>query len=204
MVYVRHRDRMVQESVYEDLVNTLIAFRWIPGTTTRPVRDPYDGPDPTIVQTDPDQVLKMVKDHPITLIDYFPEATTDESGLVGEPASGQTALNTLAIDDGQAGEAIPLELGSTLAEIPYRFTLAFWAASVGIAQALLNDLRDRYRGLVVNTDAIVLYDYNTDPTVPVVPMAVESFTYVRPAEEQAAPNEATMFYAQLTITDQVD
>lgn len=204
MVYIRHRDRMVQESVYEDLVNTLIAFRWISGTTTRPVRDPYDGPDPTVIQTDADQVLKMLGPNPITLIDYFPEATTDEAGLVGEPASGQTALNTLAIDDGQPGEPVPVELGSTLVEIPYRFTLAFWASSVGIAQALMNDLRDRYRGLVVNTDAIALYDYNTDPSAPVVAMPVESFSYVRPAEEEASSHEATMFYAQLTITDTVD
>lgn len=204
MTYVRHRDRMVQESVYEDLVNTLIACRWIAGSTTREVIDPYDGPLPTFVQTDPGQVLKMVKDHPVTLIDYFPEATTDEAGLVGEPTSSQTPLNTLALDDGQPGEPMPLELGSTRVEVPYRFNFAFWASSTGVAQALMNDLRDRYRGLLVSTDAITLYDFNTDPTQPVTAMAVESFSYVRSADDDAAAFEATMYYAQLHITDEVD
>lgn len=204
MTYVRHRDRMVQESVLEDLTNTLIALRWMPGTTSRTVISPYDLPaGRQIVTTANHQVLKILGSHPIKLIDYFPEATTDEAGLAGEPASGKTLLNTLAMDDGQAGDPQPLELGSSLAEIPYRFAFAFWASSVGVAQALMNDLRDRYRGLVVNTDAIVLYDFNTDPDEPVVAMPVDGFSYMRSTEDEAAPFEATMFYAQLTITDTV-
>ena len=205
MTYVRHRDRMVQQSVFEDLTNTLIAMRWVPGTTTREVISPYDvAAGRQIVSTAQDQVLKILGAHPINLIDYFPEATTDESGLAGDPASGRTPLNTLALDDGQAGEPQPLELGSTLAEIPYRFAFAFWASSVGVAQALMNDLRDRYRGLTVETDAIFLYDYNADPTTPVLAMPIDGFTYVRSADDQVAPYEATMFYAQLQLTDQVD
>ncbi|NUS01919.1 MAG: hypothetical protein HOV97_05070 [Nonomuraea sp.] len=205
MTYIRHRDRMVQESVFEDLTNTLIACRWVPGTTTRPVVSPYDIPaGKQIVATTQDQVLKIVGANPVTLIDYFPESTSDDEGVAGEPASGHTPLNTLAIDDGQAGEPQLLELGSVMAEIPYRFSFAFWAANIGTAQALMNDLRDRYRGLIVNTDAVVLYDYNTDPDAPVTPMAVESFSYMRSADDQVASYEATLFYAQLTITDVVD
>ena len=138
MTYIRHRDRMVQESVFEDLTNTLIALRWIPGTTTRAVYDPSNpNAGRQVITTTQDQVLKMVGAHPITLIDYFPEATSDEAGLAGEPETSKTALNTLALDDGQAGEPIPLELGSSLAEIPYRFSFPFWASSVGVAQALI-------------------------------------------------------------------
>lgn len=205
MTYIRHRDRMVQESVYEDLVNTLIALRWIPGTTTRDVFDPYNPGNPRgPVTTTPTQVLKIVGEHPIQLIDYFPEATSDDAAVVGDPESGQTALNTLAIDDGMAAEPVPIELGSRLVEMPYRFTFAFWAATVGVAQALLNDLRDRYRGLVVFPEVVPLYDYITDSTTAVLNMAVESFVYTRSAEDEAAPHEALMFYAQLVVTDIVD
>lgn len=206
MTYVRHRDRMVKQSVQEDLVNTLIACRWIPGTTTRAVVSPYNpGAGKVVVTTTQAQVLKLVGANPIELIDYFPEATTVEAARAGDPDSGKTKPNTLATDDGQAGDPVPLELGSTLAEIPYRFTFAFWAASVGIAQALLNDLRDRYRGLIVNTDAIALYDFNVDPDAPVVAMPVESFSYVASGEDDLEGTyEATLFYAQLQITDQVD
>lgn len=205
MTYVRHRDRMVQESVQEDLVNTLIACRWMSGTTTRLVINPY-GTDstPQVVTTAPTQVMKLVKGKPITLIDYFPEATSDEAALVGRPETGQAKPNTLAMDDGQPGEPQPLELGSARAEMPYRFTFAFYASSTGVAQALMNDLRDRYRGQIVNSDMVVLYDYNVDPDTPVCAMAVESFSYVRSADDESAtPVEAAMFYAQLTVVDEV-
>lgn len=204
-VYIRHRDRMVQESVQEDLVNTLIAFRWIPGTTTRPVISPYaPSAGRQIVTTTEEQVLAIVGQNPIQLIDYFPEATSDEAGLAGEPETGQTPLNTIAMDEGQPGEPIPIELGSTLVEIPYRFTFAFWAATNGIAQALLNDLRDRYRGLMVASDVVALYDYNVDPQTPVLFMDVNSFAYLRDTENEAAAHEATMYYAQLEVVDTVD
>lgn len=203
MTYIRHRDRMVQSSVYEDLVDTLIAGRWLAGTTTRAIVDPLNPGNPaaqlTVTQAD---VLKLVGAHPIKVIDYFPEATGQgEAGTVGD---GGAELNTLAMDDGQAGEPNPLELGSTAVEIPYRFNLAFWAASTGLAQALLNDLRDRYRGLWVKGDFVTLYDYNTDPDAPVLGMGVESFTYLRSVEEEASPHEVTMYYAQLTVLDEVD
>lgn len=195
---------MVQESVFEDLVNTLIACRWVPGTTTRPILDPYEpAAGKQIVTTTKAEVLKIVGDYPLTLIDYFPEST-GEAAVAGDPESGHTALNTLAIDDGQPGEPILVELGSSMAEVPYRFNFAFWAASTGVAQALMNDLRDRYRGFLVASDSIALYDYNTDPEIPVCPMGVDGFSYVRSAEDETAAHEATMFYAQLTLTDQVD
>lgn len=204
-VYIRHRDRMVQKSVQEDLVNTLIAFRWIPGITTRPVFDPYNAGAPAaIVTTLEHQVMAIVGQDPIQLIDYFPEATSDDAGLAGEPQSGQTPPNTIAMDEGQPGEPVPIELGSTLSEIPYRFTFAFWAATNAIAQALLNDLRDRYRGLVIANDTIALYDYITDPTTPAGRLGCEGFSYMRDAEDTAAPHEATMYYALLEVSDEVD
>lgn len=200
VVYIRHRDRMVQESVFEDLVNTLIACRWMPGTTTRPVRDPYE---PTAgfqtVTTAPDQVLAMLTT-PITMTDYYSELSDPDENTVGEPETGHTAPNTMALDDGQAGEAVPMELGSTATEVPYRFTLAISAESVGVAQALLNDLRDRYLGRIVNGEVIDLYDYNTDPTTPVARLDVDDFQYLRDDEVK----EVIVFYGQLLITDYVD
>ena len=205
MTYVRHRDRMVQQSVFEDLVNTLIALRWMEGTTSRPVVDPYAPTEGWQTVTTPaDQVLKIVKGKPIQIVDYFPEMPEDGEAVVADRDSGQTAPNTLAMDDGQAGEPSPLELGSNAVEVPYRFSMAFWASSVATAQALLNDLRDRYQGRVVSGDFINLYDYNVDPETVVTRMEVDAFQYLRPAEEAAALFEVTMYYAQLTLTDVVD
>lgn len=93
-----------------------------------------------------------------------------------------------------------MELGSTATEVPYRFTLAISAESVGVAQALLNDLRDRYLGRIVNGEVIDLYDYNTDPTTPVARLDVDDFQYLRDDEVK----EVIVFYGQLLITDYVD
>ena len=166
MTYVRHRDRMVQESVFEDLKNTLIACRWMPGTTSRAMLDPSDPSAPAApITTTQDRVLKIVGTNPINLIDSFPEASEIQDETESEQAvRGQTPPNTLALDDAQAGEGQPAELGSTLTEVPYRFSLAFWGANVGIAQALMNDLRDRYAGRIIAADFIPLFDWNVDPT----------------------------------------
>jgi len=196
---------MVQESVFEDLKNTLIACRWMAGSTSRAMLDPSNPSAPAgIVTTTPDRVLKIVGDNPVNLIDSFPEASEMQDEEEPEQAvRGRTPPNTLALDDAQPGEAQQAELGSTLMEVPYRFSLAFWGANVGIAQALLNDLRDRYLGRIIAAEFIPLFDWNTDSSTPVVQMEVDSFVYAREVEE-IAPYELTLFYGQLTITDFVE
>lgn len=209
--YVRHRDRMVQESVFEDLQNTLIACRWMSGTTTRPVINPYDpaaGWQP--VTTDPGQVLAIVGKRDdgspaeVVLIDYFPEVggNSDEAG-----ESRKTEPNTLAVDTGVPQEAELLELGSSLQAQPYLFTMAFYAASDAVALALLNDLRDRYLGRIVSDDHVDLYNFNApafdQDTPPVVRMEAEAFKYEQ-SSDNATPWDVHLYYADLLLTDYVD
>jgi hypothetical protein len=203
-VYIRHRDRMVQESVHQDVADTLIACRWMAGTTSRPMwgpSTPIQGP-PQVIITAPGDVMGIVS-VPITMIDYFQEITEPEENVVGDPESGHTELNTLAVDDGQAGESEEMEMGSSMLEVPYRFTMAFYAESVGVAQALLNDLRDRYKGKIVAPEYIPLYDFNVDPDTEVSRLDVVDFSYLRDVETVTAA-DVTLFYAQLTLTDYVD
>jgi hypothetical protein len=201
--YVRHRDRMVQESVFEDLANTLIACRWSIGTTSRPVLDPYDvGAGYQIVTTTADEVLQLLEDNPVQLIDYFPE-TNDDYNVAGEPDSGKTAPNTLAIDTGRPGEPEPMELGSSLNERPYLFNVAFYAVSDAVAMAVLNDLRDRYAGYLVTDDYVNLYDFNSEATGPVVRMEVAAFRYARDVESVDA-HEVHLYFGELTVTDTVE
>ena len=209
--YVRHRDRMVQESVFQDLQNTLIACRWMSGTTTRKVVSPYEpGAGWQIVTTAIEDVLPLVGHRDdgtraeVVLIDYFPEAGgTDD--LNGE--SRKTELNTLAIDTGQPQEAQLMELGSNMMEQPYVFTLAFYASSDAVALALMNDLRDRYNGRIVSDDHLDLYNFNapgfTETTPPVVRMEIDYFRYQQNAET-VAPFEVHLYFGELTITDYVD
>jgi hypothetical protein len=201
--YVRHRDRMVQASVIDDLQNTLIACRWKAGTTSRQVVSPYNvGAGLQTVTTAPNQVLKLLGSDPINVIDYFPESK-EQARLAGLPESGKTPLNTLAVDQGRPAEPESIELGSSMMEQGYAFALAFYAASDAAAVALLNDLRDRYKGKIVRDDAIELFDYNNDATTPVVRMDVNGFVYAREVE-QVAPQEVHLFYGELTLSDYVD
>ena len=209
--YVRHRDRMVQESVTEDLQNTLIACRWMAGTTTREVVDPYDiGTGYQEVTVTEAEVLKIVGKREdgdvaqVVLIDYFPESSgkNDEN-----EESRKTELNTLAIDTGVAQEAIPMELGSNMLERQYAFTLAFYASSDAVAMALMNDLRDRYEGRLVSDDHLNLYNFN-DPmfdenTPPVFRMEIDAFRYDQNAEI-VSPWETHLYFAELLVTDVVD
>lgn len=200
--YVRHRDRMVQESVFEDLKDTLIACRWLAGTTAHEVADPnVDGAWENLDVAQGD-VLPLLE-NPITLIDYFPEAEGDESGAVGDMTSSKTKPNTFALDSGTAGEPIPRELGSTGQFVPYSFNMAFFAASDAVAQAVLNDLRDRYVGRIVRRDAIALWNYNSGVEVPVVWMDVEKFTY-RLNTEVNTPPDVHLYFGELLILDEVD
>jgi hypothetical protein len=200
--FVRHRDRMVQESVVEDLKNTLIACRWLAGTTTRPVVDPYNpGAGFQIVTTTDAQVLRMAVQQ-IKVIDYFPEA----DGTV-EGAARTTDPNTLAVDTGVAGESAMMELGSDLREQPYQFTMAFFARSDAVALALFNDLRDRYQGRLVMDDHVDLYNFNApdydQDTPPVTRMEVDAFRYAKNSET-ATPSDVHLYFAELQLTDFVD
>lgn len=211
--YVRHRDRMVRESVYQDLRDTLIACRWMSGTTSRKVIDPSNpGAGWQLVTTAPADVLPLVGKREdetttaeIVLIDYFPVASKQDEEETGE--SRKTEKNTFAVDTGVPGEPVPVELGSNMDEQPYVFTMAFYAASDAVALAVCNDLRDRYKGRLVRDDHVDLFNYN-DPaydgdTLPVVRMEVDAFRYSQDAQ-QVAPYEVHLYFAELQVTDIVD
>ena len=193
--YVRHRDRMVQESVYQDLKDTLIACRWMAGTTSQPVLDPYGTPGTFAqVTTNADQVLPLTQGHPINLIDFFPKA---------ELETFRTEINTFALDNGTADDMIPMEMGSNATEQQYTFTMAFWASSDAVALAVMNDLRDRYMGRLVRNETVALWDYNSGAPDPVVRMDIDSFRYNQNVDA-VAPGEVHLFFAQLVLTDYVD
>lgn len=209
MAYIRHRDRMIQEAVYEDLRNTLIACRWLAGTTSRPVRSPstpitfnnvtgeYTYPPMTIITTEESAVLPLLKKKPISLIDYFPEVDGKAS------RAERTPENTFALDTGQAQDATDAEMGSSAVEQEYIFSMAFYATSDAVALAVLNDLRDRYQGKIVNRMGIDLYDYNEDEEQVVATLSIEAFRYARP-DEQILPYEVHLYFAELTVLDYVE
>lgn len=213
--YVRHRDRMVQQSVRSDLRDTLIACRWMSGTTAHLVVDPGDVPGGwQAVTTAADDVFQLAGGWEVKLIDYFPEAGgNNDPASSGTPGgatdSRKTDPNTFAMDQGVAGDPVPVELGSNMEERPYTFTMAFYALSDAVALALLNDLRDRYLGRLVRDDHIDLYNYN-DPayadatTAPVYRMEVESFGYALSEGAAVSPNEVHLYFAELVLTDCVD
>lgn len=207
--FVRHRDRMVQESVIEDLENTLIACRWKAGTTNRPVVDPNAPGAAVAVTTTEAQVLRLAGQADdgsplqVQVIDYFPEA---DSTVDGSPR--RTPPNTLAVDSGVAGESALMEMGSSMREQPYLFTMALYARTDAVALALLNDLRDRYLGRIVGDDFVSLYDYNASgfdqTTPPVTRMEVDAFRYAKNSNEVATPSDVHLYFAELQLTDFVD
>lgn len=200
--FVRHRDRMVQESVIEDLRDVLIACRWMAGTTARPVIDPAaPGDGWKTITTAPSQVMKIAVQQ-VKVIDFFPELS------VGEDDSPRTTeTNTLAVDTGVPGESALMELGSDLREQPYVFTMAFYAESDAVALAMFNDLRDRYQGRLVRDDHVDLFNYNAadydNTTAPVTRMEIDAFRYARDVET-ATPSDIHLYYAELQLTDFVD
>lgn len=210
MPYIRHRDRMVTQSVFQDLRNTLIACRWMPGTTSKPVQNPatprtfdpvtgqYSTPAPQVITTSPEQILPLLDKIPVSLIDYFPESEGDRG------RNERTPKNTLALDSGQASDAIPAEMGSARMEQEYVFNMAFYASSDAVAIALLNDLRDRYNGRIVAGDGIDLYDWVGSPDDVAVRMEVDSFRYAQNQDPELAPYEVHLYFAELALTDFVD
>lgn len=202
--YVRHRDRMIQESVFEDLRDTLIACRWLGGTTVRPVWDPYNPTQPAApLTTDYNNTFKLLERDPIELIDYFPETEDIERGFIGNTFASKTAPNTFALDNGTMGDAVQRELGSNAQHVPYTFNMAFFATSDAVAQAVFNDLRDRYAGRIVRDDSIALWDYNAGGELPVVQMDVEKFSY-RLNTELATPTNIHLYFGELLVLDEVD
>lgn len=204
--YVRHRDRMVQQSVRNDLRDTLIACRWMAGTTERPVVDPDNpGAGYQLLTRTTDDLLKLLAGHQVKVIDYFPEAGGNNDAA-GE--SRKTDPNTFAMDQGVTGDRSPLELGSNMEEVPYTFTMAFYGVSDAVALALLNDLRDRYMGRLVRDDHIDLFNYNDSSydadSPPVYRMETETFTYALSEESAVSPSDVHLYFAELVITDVVD
>jgi hypothetical protein len=217
--YVRHRDRMVAVSVFDDLKNTLIACRWMSGTTTRQVVDPYDrAAGWQILTTDQADILPLLGKREqstaraeIVLIDYFPEASGADDGEnpTGAQRSRKTEINTFAVDQGEPGEALFGELGSNFQLQPYIFSMAFYAESDAVALAVMNDLRDRYFGRLVSDDHIDLLDYNQtgfvqETAAPVVRMEIENFSYELAADQTATNADVHLYYARLDVTDYVD
>jgi len=198
-MYVRHRDRMIRESIFVDLQDTLIACGWLEGTTSRPLV-PLGGGMPAVITTGPDDVLELLEGHPLVLIDAFPEADPSPTS-----DGNRTELNTFAMNTGQPGEPAPVELGNRgLYEKPYTFNFAFWAVSDAVAVAVFNDLADRYKGNILDGDAINLYNYLADdPTTPVVRMDVESFRYTRDTETVTA-SDVHLYFGELVVMDLVE
>lgn len=212
--YVRHRDRMVAQSVFDDVKNTLIACRWMAGTTSRLVIDPYNVEDGwqivTVTEADLLPLLGKKRSDPsavagVDVIDFFPEAGGNNDD---QEASRKTELNTLAVDQGVSDEASYVEMGSNMMEQPYTFTMAFYAESDAVALAVMNDLRDRYQGRLITDDKLDLFDYNkpgfNNTSPPVCRMDVERFTFERDLADKATPADVFLYFAQLELTDYVD
>lgn len=192
MVYVRHRHRLVRESVFDDIHNTMIACRWMSGTTSHEVTNP-DTDVFEVVTTDPSDVFPLLDGHEVSLVDYFPESSS------GSPATAAVVLNTMAVAGGEIGDKSDMELGNRFAHYqPYKFGMALYASSDAVAHAIFGDLNDRYRGALVNSDNIALYDADGDF---VVDMEVSSFTYYRDVEVLAEEN---LYFGILNIVDLVE
>lgn len=182
--YVRWRPRMVRQSVYQDMVNTVLVLAGWPVVINGVRQDGGANPTP----------LSDLKVTPINIIEYFPEEGFSQSNPV--------LPNTLALDNGLPG---PLDMSSMggLFERPYRFQFAFYGENDAVAQSLFSDLADRYLGLA-ESPYITLYNYRTtpDPT-PIVRMEVRDFQYTR-APGELAPWEKHLFLAALELTDYVN
>lgn len=110
--------------------------------------------------------------------------------------------NTLALDNGMAGELELAQLGGGLFEQPYQFNFMFFAESDAVGHALMQDLADRYTGRT-GVPSLALYDFGQATPVFVCNMEVESFDYARAPGEVAAYDQH-LFFAELIITDFVE
>lgn len=191
MSYVRQRKRLISMSVFRDVQDTLIACRWMAGTTSRAVKSPEDG-DSEVITTGTTQTYKVLAGSPLKLIDYFPEAET---------AVATVAKNTLAVDQGRSGDPVDVEMGSDMQEQPWVFNFAFYAVSDAAAIALFNDLEDRFYGRIVDGAGIDVFNYIGDaPTIPFARLEVDSFRWAQNAEA-VTPAEVHLYFAELNLTD---
>lgn len=192
MTYIRHRHRAVQESVFQDLQDTLIACRWVAGTTSRTVINPANSTLQTVTTSEANLYPLAAKGN-IQLIDFFPD----------DPKSPE--INTFAIDSGMAGDAFDGEMGnSRLKEQQYIFTMAFYAETDALANSVFNDLKDRYEGRLVAPDAIPLFDYlSVSPTTVVGYLDIESFLFTKDPQG-IAPDTTQLYFGELTLLDYVD
>lgn len=189
MAYIRHRPRMVRQSVLEDLRATLIQLDWVPDDPNWKPGDPYDA----------DQFLGMLSS-PVVVEDYFPV----EAVYQGEAVE----VNTLSIDQGTPQEPVYVEMGGEDRAQDYVFNFAFFAENDAVALALFSDLTDRYKGLLRYPDgsrayeSIALFNYLAATPNEVVRMEVTSFEVAK-SPQQPAPGRL-LWFAQLVITDYLE
>lgn len=212
--YVRHRARMVRQSVYEDARHVLQAPRDYMGRLADDPDVALDGGQPDVyswLNDDLTRTLPLLGEYPLTFIEYFPEE--------GLEAYEKIALNTLALDTGTADAEKEYELGGFYSQ-QWTFTFAINSSTDAVAQALFQDLNDRFvarvkmppqQELLDNLEVgdsapdpyaasrITLYNYVTTPPIPVTRMDVETFQFAK-SVEQVAPG-VQLFFAELVITD---
>jgi hypothetical protein len=178
---------MIQESVADDLANTLIACRWMAGTTTRAVKNPANNLV-EVVTTAPSAVYPLTAGSPVRIIDEFPDG------------SSTPVENTMAVSMPLPGDGEGIEMGSNFTEQPYLVSIGFYASTDALASAVLSDLKDRYEGRLVWGEAIPLINYLDDPDVIVSWMDVETFRYAADSET-VAPDGPRLYFAEVGIVD---
>lgn len=204
-LYVRHRARHIRQSVYRDARHALSVRRDYRGRVN--ATSGYAWLDDAATP----RILPLLGDERLTFIDDFPEE--------GYEAYAKIALNTLALDNGRSEEEYEHELGGYMAQ-EWTFNFAINASSDAIAQALFQDLNDRYVGrigtppmpeLLDNLQAqesapesikggfITLFNYADDPPMPIVRMEVKTFRYAK-MDEEVAPG-VQLFFGELVLTD---
>lgn len=190
--YMRHRVRSVQQSVYQDLQDTFIACRWMPGTTTHSVMDPDTLATGTLTRDDSD-LYPIIEGNPVILIDYFPNP------------GDKTAYNTFAVDVAQPSTPEDVEMGNTnFVKQSYLFSFVFFANSDATAVALMNDLDDRFNGRIVRKPYIELFDFSSNSFwTPVGRLEVDAFRYSRDLK-QVTPAEVHLYFAELEVSDFIE
>jgi len=185
--YIRHRPRMIQESVADDLANTLIACRWMAGTTSRAVKNPANGLV-EVVTTAPSAVYPLTEGNPVQIIDELPEG------------SETPTENSMAVSMPLPGDGEGLEMGSSFSEQPYLISIGFYASTDALASAVLSDLKDRYEGRLVWGEAVPLINYLDDPNAIVAWMDVETFRYANDSET-VSPDGPRLYFAEIGLVD---
>jgi len=214
--YVRHRSRQVRQSVYRDAKHTLSTRRDYAGRLSDdPDVDTHLDGSPKVyawLDSSEDHIMPLLGENPLTFIDYFPEG--------GFAAYEKIALNTLALDNGRSEEEYQFEMGGMMAQ-EWTFNFAINASTDAVAQALFQDLNDRYVGRITmppqqelidnlesgddepkpfSSDRVGLYNYAASTPIPITRMEVESFRFAKLPDEEVAPG-VQLFFAELVITD---